>query len=140
MDIHLKKSPNLVVMNFLQDHKAAPNFQQMRLEAVLRQTFEGRRIRIYCHNDLGRRAVDESAGVTRVGFTFLPLDSGLIGMVKFQTDLRFFGDREFLRLEISGDFSSGFLAILRPREDGTEDLKILDGDIVQVSVDVDWQE
>lgn len=136
--MQVNKSPNLEVMNFLQDHKAAPNFQQMRLEAGLRQTFEGRKIRIYRQGD--RREIDESATVTHVGFTFLPLTCSLIGMIKFETDLRFFGDREFLRLEISGDFSSGFLAILTPRVDRTEHLKILDGNIVQVSVDVDWQE
>lgn len=138
--MQVNNSPNLVVMNFLQDHKEALNFQQASLEAGLRHAFEGRRIRIYCHNDLGRRAVDESATVIYVGFTFLPLACSFIGMIKFETDLRFFGDREFLRFEISGDFSSGFLAILRPREDGTEDLKILKGNIVQVPVGVDWQE
>jgi hypothetical protein len=136
----VNKSLNLVVMEFLRDHAKASHSEQMHLEAGLRHAFEGRRIRIYCHNDLGRRAVDESATVTHVGFTFLHLDRCLIGMVNFHTDLRFFGDREFLRLETSGDFTSGFLAILRPRGERTESQKILDGNIVQVLVGVDWQE
>ncbi len=136
--MQVNKSLNLVVMEFLRDHVKASHSEQMRLEAGLRRIFEGRRIRISRHSD--RREVDESATVTHVGFTFLSLFKTQIGMIKFETDLRFFGDREFLRFEISGEFTSGFLAILRPREDGTEDLKILKGNIVQVPVGVDWQE